>query len=445
MTYSIFAMKKKRVTVDQKLSSLINNEKLTDDVFRDYTQDNIIKLLDHYNNPHRHLKAIHIAGTNGKGSVAYMCAAILQSSGYKTGLYTSPHLLNVNERITINGFEIEETTLMKYIDDLESASKITGTTPTYFDALTIIAFRYFYDQKTDIAILETGLGGTMDSTNVIQPIVSLITIISKDHTRLLGNTITSIAENKAGIIKPGVPILTSNTHPTVKAILLRKAASSDAPIYLYKNDFYYRKKVKDENGMQVADIYFRGHRIEKVRVNADGQFQLLNASHAVAGCLVLREMGFSISDTTVKTALSNLKIPGRLEKLRTHPIVIFDPAHNTHAIRHLTSTIARKYPDKTCIYIVSLMRDKDVLSIMKSISKQSGSVIYYNLADPRGLKVSNSNKYEYRIKDLKVADNINDLFNYTENIVTEKKVIVFTGSFRLYATALSFVSRICMK
>jgi dihydrofolate synthase/folylpolyglutamate synthase len=199
--------------IDQILNKYINNERNIG--FSHYSPDNIRKLLDILGNPQNKIKTIHIAGTNGKGTTCYLIAGILQNSGYNTGLFISPHLVRLNERISINSIEISDTELLYYIQKADKAANENKITVTYFDILTAAAFSFFNDKSVEIAVIETGLGGRLDSTNVILPELSIITDISMDHSHILGDTIEKITSEKCGIIKPGVPVITTNTDRNI--------------------------------------------------------------------------------------------------------------------------------------------------------------------------------------------------------------------------------------
>jgi len=219
-----------------KLNTFINNENRTD--FRQYGLDHVAKLLDHFGSPNRSITTIHVAGTNGKGSVAHMLNSIFMSAGYATGLYTSPHLLEINERIRIRNSAISDEDFARYVDEIVAyAGADPALHPTYFDILTVCAFRYFCDLRVDIAIIETGLGGRLDSTNVIVPLSTIITEISMDHVHILGNTLEEITREKAGIIKEKVPVVTSNTDPGILKILIETSYEMNAPIFSLNRDF----------------------------------------------------------------------------------------------------------------------------------------------------------------------------------------------------------------
>ena len=333
----------------KKLDVLINNEKSGND-FKNYNLDDIKKLLKHFGDPHKKIKTIHIAGTNGKGSVAQMLNSILTANGRKTGLYTSPHLIRINERIKINSSEIPDKILAKYTNDLfEILDKNKNLRPTYFDALTIFAFRYFYDENVDIAIIETGLGGRLDSTNVIHPKISLVTDISMDHTHILGDTIEKITHEKAGIIKKKSLVVTSNKNKEILNILSRKSKNEQSVLFAMENDFFInntaheKNKIKFDYLLKLEDkiLNQRKHEINNIKLKSYGKFQLANASLAITASLLLRKSGIVITERDIRKGLSNLNIPGRMQTLCKQPLIIFDPAHNPAALSATVEALKR--------------------------------------------------------------------------------------------------------
>lgn len=234
-------------SIEKRLEPLIDNEKTGHVSFVNYSLKDIKYLLKHFGNPHKRTKMIHIAGTNGKGSVAYMLNSILIASDLRVGLYTSPHLDRINERIKVNNKEISNQVLHRYTDELmDILDKKPDLRPTYFDALTLFAFRYYDEQDVDIAVIETGLGGRLDSTNVISPLISVITDISIDHKNVLGNTIREIASEKSGIIKKKKPVITSNSNRVALEEITNTAKECSSELFILNRDFRI-KNIKSQN------------------------------------------------------------------------------------------------------------------------------------------------------------------------------------------------------
>ena len=430
----------------KKLDLLINNEKSGND-FKNYNLDDIKRLLKLFGDPHKKIKTIHIAGTNGKGSVAYMLNSILIASGEKTALYTSPHLIRINERIKINNKEIPSSILAKYSSELfKILAKNKHLRPTYFDALTLFAFRYFYDEKVDIAVIETGLGGRLDSTNVIHPEISIITDISMDHTHILGNTIEKITYEKSDIIKNKSIVVTSNQSKEILNILSRKSKKEKSELYIMNDDFCLKNTSSLKNKIKFDFILNLKHKklaqnfieINNIKLKSTGKFQLANASLAITASILPRKSGIVITERDICKGLSNLKIPGRMQTICKSPLIIFDPAHNPAALSTTIETLKENFPDKKYITIVSFMADKDYKSMFKILKKNfPENIIYYELKDSRGLSVTGPKSSGERAfyKQIIPADNIDDLKKIIDKISNDNSLIFITGSFRLFSIA----------
>lgn len=430
-------------SVLKKLQPLINNEN-TSTGFREYSLDNIKYLLKHYGNPHEKIKTIHIAGTNGKGSTAYMLNSILSHAGYKTGLYTSPHLLKINERIKVNNRNISESKLHDYIDDFFNLINKQGIYPTFFDALTLFAFRYFYDNGVDIAVIETGLGGRLDTTNIINPLLSIITDISYDHMYILGNTIRDIAFEKSGIIKPGIPVITSNTKKEILNIITDKARESKSRLFALNRDFSIRvpKSLKsgsfdfcldkNHNRHAVKNMYS----IKNVKLSQPGKFQQKNASLAILSSLILYNSGFKIEENDIRKGLANIAIPGRLQIISVNPLILFDPAHNPEALKAIIPSIKKIYPGKNYIAVVAFMKDKDCLSMFKILKDLTENIIYCRIKDSRAFQLPSENSIDINspFRNINTAAGVKEITDILLKSKINNPLFLFTGSFRLYKT-----------
>ncbi len=324
-------------------------------------------LLREFGNPHRKYPSIHIAGTNGKGSTSAFLASILQEAGYRTGLYTSPHLLRFTERIRVNGKELPAKRLVDYVEELRPA--IERLNATFFEATTAVAFRYFADEGVDIAVIETGLGGRLDSTNLILPLASVITSIGLDHTQILGSTIKEIAAEKGGIIKTGRPVISSVTRREADLVLRRTARERNAPFHRA------RSIVHLVDGKHV--FRFRGGIAdgETVVPGLTGKHQIRNIETAVATLSVLQKSGFlkTISVENIIRGLErvceNTGMRGRYEVVRTRRgLLTFDVAHNPDGIRALVEHVEsqREFPS---VIVFGVMADKDYRSILRSLRR----------------------------------------------------------------------------
>lgn len=421
--------------IEDRLNRLINNEK-SGGLFENYSLKNISDLLEYYNNPHLRLNAVHIAGTNGKGSIAHMLADILIKSGFKVGLYTSPHLIKINERIRINNRPIKNSDLSFYIDDLFKVTREKKIYPTYFDALTIIAFRYFLENHADLVVVETGLGGRLDSTNVISPLISIITRISYDHIHILGDSIESITMEKAGIIKPRSIVLTTNSKKSVLNIITETADRLKTSCNILNRDFKIKNIRRTGINRHSFDLVFKDLIIKDIIIKNPCAFQVENAACAISASFLLKDYGFNVPENSVKKSLSSLNIPGRFELVSENPPILFDPAHNPAAIESLIKSIKENFPQKKYIVILTIMKDKDYKSIILKIKKElPGRILYFRINDKRCLEITPEMKKKFSslFEGIETFKSLNDLYN---NIRPGKdSMIIITGSFRLYQTA----------
>lgn len=313
-----------------------------------------------FGNPHSHYPTIHIAGTNGKGSTAHTIAAILQSAGYKTGLYTSPHLVDFRERIRVDGKMMPQETVCDFVERFRSMQ--SGCRPSFFELTMIMAFEHFAREKVDVAVIETGLGGRLDSTNIINPIMGIITNISFDHTALLGNTLGEIATEKAGIIKPGVPVIIGEAEGGIKEIFLNKAHEERAPIYFADEQRPYFSIEKDNDRYIYKDTMFGD-----VTGELTGECQPKNATTILAAVNRLKDNGWEITSEAVKEGFANVGtltgLAGRWMTVGNSPRVICDTGHNVggweYISRQLASITGRKH------LVIGFVNDKDINKILE--------------------------------------------------------------------------------
>lgn len=324
----------------------------------------------HFGHPHRQFKSIHVAGTNGKGSCSHTLAAILQSEGYKVGLFTSPHLVDFRERIRVNGECISEQYIIDFVE--KERRFFEPLHPSFFELTTALAFKYFAEQKVDIAIIEVGLGGRLDCTNIITPILSIITNISKDHTQFLGNTLADIAGEKAGIIKPGVPVIIGEDLPETRPVFLQKAQKENSPIIF----------AQDENQQEVQKAEHINGKMEyttrtwgKLTGELCGDYQAKNMNtilNAVKYLTLAKNKGtsikYGISHVTELTGLM-----GRWQKIQDKPLVICDTGHNVGGWQYLAPQIKAQACRQLRI-VFGMVDDKDVTTVMKMLPNDA---IYY--------------------------------------------------------------------
>lgn len=355
-----------------------------------YKEDlhNTIALCKAIDNPQTKFKSIHIAGTNGKGSTSHMLAAILQQAGYKTGLYTSPHLKDFRERIKINGEMISKDFVVDFVERIKTVSE--EIEPSFFELTVAMAFDYFEKEKVDIAVIETGLGGRLDSTNIITPILSIITNIGYDHMDLLGNTLEKIAVEKAGIIKPGVPVVIGEYLPETKKIFVDKALECKAPIF-FAQDGYAISNIKYTAELLSCDVTGTGQNItEHFELDLNGLYQAKNLCTVLCAEGILMHYGCDITNEAEKLALKNVKkltgLSGRWDVISTNPTIILDVAHNEDGIKQLLhqlsvvnnplpvndngSSVVRR-PSSVVHFVIGMVKDKDISKVLSLLPKDA--------------------------------------------------------------------------
>lgn len=335
----------------------------------------ISALLNYVGNPQQQFPAVHIAGTNGKGSTAAMIAAICTAAGYKTGLYTSPHILRFEERIRINGNPISPRTVAQYTTKIQPF--IEEHRLTFFEAVTALAFRYFAEENVDVAVVETGLGGRLDATNVLVPVVSIITTIGFDHTHILGKTLQSIAREKAGIIKQNVPIITGENKKQALSVIKEVAKKKKAPLVLVKPQYC----VLDSQSLSGSILHYNSQRgcFRSLTLELAGLYQGYNAALAIETCLTLAERGeFTFKEHHIRKGLLHVQrysgFYGRLMVLQKKPLVVLDVAHNPDAIRALVESL-RSFGFSKMRIVFGAMVDKDIPQMAKLLQSLCHEVI----------------------------------------------------------------------
>lgn len=326
---------------------------------------NIRELCHRLDNPQQQFKTIHIAGTNGKGSTSHMLAAILQQNGFKTGLYTSPHLEDFRERIRINGEMIPQQIVIDFTE--QTRSWYDEIEPSFFEITVAMAFDYFKREKVDVAVIETGLGGRLDSTNIITPELSVITNIGFDHMAILGNTLEQIASEKAGIIKSGIPVVIGETHPETKAVFTQKANKENSPILfadqINKIDSWYF----DEN-QHLHAVLSNKDGIKSFKLDLPGLYQLKNLSTVWTAVLQLQKAGWKIDDQKAIEALGKVKalthLHGRWEIIKKDPIVVLDVGHNADGMRQILTQLEACQYHKLHI-VIGMVKDKDISEVLR--------------------------------------------------------------------------------
>ncbi len=329
-------------------------------------------LLARVGKPHRKLRFIHIAGTNGKGSTAAILSRILCHHGTRVGLYTSPHLVRFTERFRINDEEVSAGRILQVFEKIR-ATLDESQSPTFFEMVTAMAFLYFAEEQADFVIAETGLGGRLDATNVITPEVCVITNIGFDHQEFLGSTLSSIAREKAGIIKQEVPVVTGALQPVAQGILKTACMKKSAPLYRFKSDFSVRRNSKKEF------FYYRGIKTQlpALRLNLRGQHQVGNAALALAALEVLEQKRLiSLRPESVERAMCDVRWPARLEVLETNPLIVLDGAHNPQGAESLRDALKESFSYKKLHLVMGIMADKDILGILRRLLPIAETAIF---------------------------------------------------------------------
>ncbi|NOX37993.1 MAG: bifunctional folylpolyglutamate synthase/dihydrofolate synthase [Calditrichaeota bacterium] len=347
-----------------------------------YTLDNIQQFMAALDYPHRSWRAIHIAGTNGKGSTAAMLASILKQAGLRVGLYTSPHLIDFTERIRINGQPIPKRVVVEFVQRYRSL--IETIQPSFFEVATALAFWYFAREAVDLAVIETGMGGRLDSTNIVHPLLTLITPIDLDHQHYLGHTLEAIAAEKAGIIKPDIPCLTVTQPEAARRVLEQTAQKRGAP-FIYLPSISRTTLLQSNLQGNRFHLTLNDWQLNDLWLNLAGPHQIQNALLAVG---TIQQLGNIISDpeTAIRKGLQSVRWWGRLEQVATSPIVIVDVSHNPAGFRTTLQFLKQQFPQTPLAAIIALQEDKNFQEIGKFVAKTVDKTIVTRFQHPKALK-----------------------------------------------------------
>jgi len=403
------------------------------------------KLLDLMGNPHEQVRCVQIAGTKGKGSTCAMLASMLEACGYTVGLYTSPHLIDLRERITINGHLVsynDVAEIFKQIASVESAFKTEP--PTFFEIMTATAFKYFADQAVDIVVLETGLGGRLDCTTVCNPLVTAITSISKDHTNLLGNKLTDIAREKAGIFKPGVPAIAVEQEADVADVFRVVAEEVGTTVEFTGKDieFSHRFEANKELGPHSrVSLTTERSRFEHLAVPLRGEHQAHNCGLALAVLDRLKLHGFDLPESKVIQGLADTKLDGRMEQVWSEPRVIIDGAHNAASVAALIRALGAHVSYDSLVLIFGCGQDKDVNGMLSQVALGADKIIFTRAkANPRAEEPSDllTRFAELSGKMAQTAGDLESALKLAARAVSREDLIVVTGSFYLAGEARKY-------
>ena len=398
--------------------------------------------MDELGHPEKKVKIIHIAGTNGKGSVTEMLTNILVKNGYKVGKYMSPHLLEYNERISVNQKNITDTEMEeiieKLIDKIEKYNKISKEKVTLFELLTTMALYYFAEQKCDFAIIETGLGGLYDSTNIVNSMVSIITSIGYDHMQILGNTLEEIAFQKAGIIKKDANTIIMEQIPSVQKVIADTCKKKNNNLKVIKRDEIRNKRYK-------KDIQLFDYKEEKdIKVNLKGEKQFENAAVCIETINIIRDYGYKISEDAIREGLSTVVHKARFETLQESPKIIYDGAHNEEAISNLINTINQYYKEDEKIYVISILKTKDYKEVLKRLLKDEESTFILTSGNDEERYVASEELYKVArgiTKNDKIYKrSLEDAIIYAKK--QRDKVTFIVGSFYVYGDVIEKLKKV---
>ncbi len=402
-------------------------------------------LMGVMDNPHRRFRSIHIAGTNGKGSTSAFIASMLRAAGYRVGLYTSPHLVSFTERIRINGIAITEAKVVQLVCRVRSACAAScgaePLNPTFFEVATAMAFMYFAEQAVDIAVVEVGMGGRLDSTNVITPLVSVITNIDIEHTEFLGDTLELIAGEKAGIIKQHVPVISGAVQPEVIRVIEKEAAARHAPLYRLPSDF--RPEPLSSGHGQSFHFRGMGTEYERLSISMLGRYQADNACLAVAAVECLRKENIAVDERAIRHGLAQAAWEGRLERVGRNPDVYLDGAHNPASARMLAAEVRRmKSAYRKLILVIGILGDKDFRGILSELVPLADRVIATRPDYARGMDVlSLAAAVRAFTEPVETAETVAEAITKAKQAAEAGDLVLITGSLYVVGDARTVLVR----
>lgn len=428
--------------VKKYLDSFINYEKK-----RSFSYSRCLKLervkvlMEKLKIPYSQFKVIHIAGTKGKGSVATFCAYILAASGFKVGLFTSPHFLDMRERIKIlekkeeiKEFMISKDSLKNILNEMYSVLEEFKNTElgriTFFEVYTAIAFKYFFQKKVDFVVLETGLGGRLDATNIVTPSVTILTHIDYDHTDKLGKTLKKIAYEKAGIIKRRIPVISSFQRRSVEEVLKEKAKEKKAELFMLGEDFGF-SNVCLRKDYTLFDFWFDDFSLKDIKIIMKGKYQVENACLALAGLHILEKRKI-LKRVCFKEGLRKAFLEGRFEIVKKNPLIVLDVAHNLSSFKALKETVSFYFPKKRIILIFASSSDKPAEKMIKEIKGETKKIIFTRFSNPRSISPEELYK-KVKIKEAEVVNFSYKALRKALSYYKKNDLILITGSFYLVA------------
>ncbi len=409
--------------------------------------DRMRALLAAMGDPHEQVKCVHVAGTVGKGSTCAMISSMLAECGYTVGVYTSPHLVDLRERITINGALISKHDVTEGLRAVQAAATKAKVDPTFFEAMTALSLKHFAEQAVDVAVIEVGLGGRLDSTNVITPLVSVVTTIDFDHTKLLGNTLPAIAKEKAGIFKKGVPALIFDATSDVNSAFAEAAEQSGADLRIVNRDIEFSSRfcaTSDLGPHTRICLYTKTTRLEHLPVPLPGEHQALNCALAIAAVDVLKGAGFSCPDEKVTAGLAKVRVPGRMELVSDRPRILVDGAHNPISVSTLMRCVGAHVPYDSMVCVFGCCIDKDVEAMLDRVNLGADKVIFTRAsgnpraADPHELQRRFQERGSGKMSQ--VARTVGEAIELASRATSRDDLICVTGSFYVCGDALRYIA-----
>lgn len=391
-------------------------------------------ILSKLSNPHQQLKVIHIGGTNGKGSTAAFTASVLREAGFKTGLYTSPYLESFTNRMAVDGQDVAEDVLVSLVEKVkpivEEMADKNGLGPaTEFEVVTALAFLYFAQVGVDYLVLEVGLGGRLDATNVVEaPLVSVVTNVSLEHVDILGDTVSKIAFEKAGIIKKGVPVLTASCDPEVLEVLRQRATECNSSLYKVGEDVTFQQGKWDMRGQTFHYQGLRGS-LADLFIPLLGEHQAVNAVTALAA---LELAGVQVAEETIRKGLKKTCWPGRLEILQEDPLVIIDAAHNIDGIKSLSRALQEYFPKESLVVVIGILKDKSIREILRILTPAAEQFIITRALHPSRAADPKAVAEEARrltAKPVVAVDDLAEAIKKGQSLAAEGGILCVTGSF----------------
>lgn len=435
------------------IDTFINSEKSPDfsRQARFYNLERISRLLAHLGDPHRRLNVVHVAGSKGKGSTAALIASILTHAGYKTGLFTQPHLITPRERCRINSRLISEEDFAQYVDRLKPSIEAMVISPfppagggeggvgrvSFFEIYTALAFTYFADNAVDFAVVEVGLGGRLDATNVVDPLVSVITPISLEHTAILGDTHEAIAKEKAEIIKPNRPVVLAPQLPEAQAVFEAVAADREAPMDSVGRDIHLKRKDGSISG-QVFDLTTQSAFYSDLFLSLLGEHQAVNAATAI-GCIErIRQEGYKVSRTSIYGGLKAVRWAGRMQVVAQSPVILLDGAHSPTSAEALCKAIGEVFHYRRLILVVGLMRDKDLQAIGEVLCPFADEIITTQAFDnPRVTPAEEiAGAWSETGTKFHVCPSVREAIPLAQSIATTSDLICIAGSIYIVGEAM---------